>query len=282
MNEQHTTAKDFFIHLGALITLYMSVISLISLLFAIINQVFPDSLSTYGYYNSGESFTIRWTISSLVILFPLYIYLARTIVKDISINVLKKDFWIRKWSKYLTLFLTGAAVVVDLIVVLNTYLGGEISIRFFLKAIVILLIAAFTFYVYVKDNHNNLNILIGIASVVVISAVVGGFLTVGSPAKQRALQFDARRVSDLQSLKYEIENYTQKSKIIPETLKDIVLAGSYISIKDPETKLEYEYSILPDGKYSYRLCANFSTVSTDDYWPHGIGRTCFDLPLTSK
>ncbi len=279
MNEQHTTAKDFFIHLGALITLYVSVISLISLLFAIINQVFPDALYSYGYYGSGESYTIRWTISSLVILFPLYIYLARTITKDIALNPIKKDFWIRKWSKYLTLFLTGGAVIVDLIVLINTFLGGEISARFFLKVIVVLVVAAFTFYVYVKENHKSINLLIGIASAVVLASVVGGFLTVGSPAKQRALEFDRQRVNDLQSLKYEVENYTQRNKMIPESLQDVASANTYISIKDPETKLPYEYAILPDGKFSYRLCANFATVSKDTFWAHDIGRTCFDLPL---
>lgn len=280
MNEQqHTTAKDFFIHLGALITLYVSVISLLNLLFAIINQVFPDALS---YYPSGESYTVRWTISSLVILFPLYIYLARTITKDILANAFKKDLWIKKWTKYLTLFLTGSAVIVDLIVLLNTFLGGEISVRFILKVLAVLIVAGFTFYYHACDTHKNTNVLIGIASALVLASIIGGFLTVGSPAKQRALQFDAQRVSDLQSLKYEIEAYTQRNKKIPESLKDISLTSTYVSIKDPETKAEYEYAILPDGKNSYSLCANFATVSTEDAWQHGIGRTCFDLPLSVR
>lgn len=280
MNEQqHTTAKDFFIQLGALITLYVSVISLINLLFAIINQVFPDALS---YYPSSESYTVRWTISSLVILFPLYIYLARTISKDILVNAFKKDLWIKKWTKYLTLFLTGSAVIIDLIVLLNTFLGGEISIRFILKVLAVLIVTGFTFYYHVYDTHKNTNVLIGIASALVLISIIGGFLTVGSPAKQRALQFDAQRVSDLQSLKYEIEAYTQRNKKIPESLKEISLTNTYVSTKDPETKVEYEYVILPDGMNSYSLCANFATVSTIDAWQHGIGRTCFDLPLSVR
>ncbi len=270
MNEQHSTAKDFFIHLGALVTLYVSVISLLSLLFAIINQIFPDALS---YYPSGESFTVRWTISALVILFPLYIYLARTISKDILVNPFKKDLAIRKWGKYLTLFLTGGIIVGDLITLINTFLGGEIGIRFILKVVAVLLIAGFVFYYYVKDTHKNTNLLIAIASFIVLASIVTGFFTVGSPAKQRAREFDNRRVADLQSIKYQIENFADKKNTLPTKLSDIAGMG-YINTKDPETKAEYEYAVTGAG--TYKLCAVFSTVSVEVYWPHAEGRVCFD------
>ncbi len=270
MNEQHSTAKDFFIHLGALVTLYVSVISLLSLLFAIINQVFPDALS---YYPSGESYTVRWTISALVILFPLYIYLARTISKDIVVSPFKKDIAIRKWGKYLTLFLTGGIIVGDLIVLINTFLGGEIGIRFVLKVVTVLLVAGFVFYYYVKEAHKNANLLIAIASLIVLASIVTGFFTAGSPAKQRAREFDNRRVSDLQSIKYQVENYADRKKALPTKLSDIATAG-YVNIKDPETKAEYEYVVT--GASTYKLCAVFSTDSVDSYWPHTEGKVCYD------
>jgi uncharacterized protein (UPF0333 family) len=278
MNEQHTTAKDFFIHLGALIALYVSVISLLNLLFAIINQVFPDALNSYGYFNSGESYTIRWTISSLVILFPLYVYLARTITKDIAVNAFKKDFWIRKWSKYLTLFLTGGAVVVDLIVLINTFLGGEISVRFILKVLAVLIVAGFTFYAYAKESHKNINLLIGIASAIVLASIIGGFFTVGSPAKQRALQFDSQRQNNLESITYEVQQYASDSGQLPQTLGDLVKTNKYfVDIYDPETEAPYEYIVKNANDYS--LCAVFATASTNDYWKHGVGRTCFDQTI---
>lgn len=274
MNQQHTTAKDFFIHLGGLIALYVSVISLLNLLFAIINHAFPDALSYYRGYD-GDSYTIRWTISSLVILFPLYIYLARTISKDILANAFKKDLWIHKWSKYLTLFLTGGAVIGDLIVLLNTFLGGEISTRFILKVLAVLVVAGFTFYYHACEVHKNTNVLIGIASAIVLTSIVGGFLTVGSPKTQRAIQFDTQRISDLQSISNEIEQYAMDAKGLPKSLGELVKTASYyVNTKDPETKTDYEYIV--KGPQDYALCAVFGTVSTDDYWPHGVGRTCFD------
>ena len=285
MNEKHTTAKDFFIYLGALITLYVSVVSLINLLFAIINSAFPDSLA---YYGSSESYTIRWTISSLVILFPLYVYLARTISKDLIKNTFKKDLWIRKWSRYLTLFLTGAAIVVDLIVLINTFLGGEISTRFILKVVAVLVVAGFTFYAYAKDNHKNINILVGIASVVVLASIVGGFFTVGSPAKQRALQFDAQRVTDLSSIQSYVTQYWQTKGSLPVALADIndTLDTYGMSLTDPRTKTAYEYTVT--GPEAFTLCATFETESEDvgyveKYnWKHGEGRVCFDRKVDTN
>lgn len=280
MNNQTTTAKDFFINLGVLVTLYASVAAVLNLLFSIINSAFPDSLNYYGIYS--DSYSIRFAISTLVILFPLYIYLARYIRKDIEINPFKSDIWIKKWTKYLTLFLTGGAIVTDLIVLINAFLGGEISIRFILKVAAVLLVAGFVFFYYVYEKHKNNNLLIAIASAIVLGSVVGGFLTIGSPKKQRDIQFDQTRISNLQSIKYEIESYAFKNKSIPTSLKDLDASNSYLTIKDPETKEMYEYNILGDGKYSYELCAKFKTVSDAEFWPHQIGRVCFAQPLSIK
>src|SRR3989344_4642503 len=70
------TPKDFFLNLGIVVTLYTSAITFLTLLFEIIDRVFPDALSqgyyTYGYYSSG----IRFAIASLVIMFPLCIIIS--------------------------------------------------------------------------------------------------------------------------------------------------------------------------------------------------------------
>lgn len=281
MNEKNTTAKDFFIHFGALVTLYATVISLVSLLFAIINQVFPDSVSWYG----GDSYTIRWTISSLIIVFPVYIYLARTIAGDARNNPIKREYWIRKWSKYLTLFLTGAAIAVDLIVLINTYLGGEISIRFILKVVALLVVAGFTFYYYAKDSHEKPNTLIAIASVLVVGSIIGGFVAGGSPSTQRALRFDAERRSDLSNIQSQIGWYVDQKKELPKTLADLnETRTSFVTPTDPRTGASYVYEIVDAD--SYKLCATFERTSAEEdtysyaypgeSWKHGVGYTCFD------
>ena len=82
-----TTPKDFFVFIGAMVALYVSAVSLLNLLFEIINASFPDALNfSYDNFSSG----MRWSIASLLIVFPLYIFLSWFINKDLATNPLKK------------------------------------------------------------------------------------------------------------------------------------------------------------------------------------------------
>ena len=178
-----TSPKDFFLTLGALITLYISVISFLSLVFGLINHYLPDAISYDDILG-----TIRWTVSSLLILFPLFIYLSFLVNKDIIIAPEKKNTWIKKWSTYLTLFLTGATVATDLIVLIYTFLGGEITLRFVLKVVVIFITALFVFSYYLDELKNvpkkkdkKVKLYTIIVSVFVFVSIIVGFISVGSP-----------------------------------------------------------------------------------------------------
>jgi hypothetical protein len=102
------TPKDFFLWLGAMIALYGSVISLITLLFQYINYAFPDPLE-YSYvepYSSG----IRFAMASLIVLVPLALVLMRLLRRDMETIPEKKDLWVRRWALVLTVFVGGMRV----------------------------------------------------------------------------------------------------------------------------------------------------------------------------
>ena len=142
-----TAPKDFFVFIGAMVALYASAVSLLNLLFEIINASFPDALHfSYDNFSSG----MRWSIASLIIVFPLYLFLSRFINKDLVGNPQKKNLGIRKWLTYLTLFVAGVTIITDLIILINTFLGGEITARFAFKVLAVLVVAgaAFTYYLY--------------------------------------------------------------------------------------------------------------------------------------
>lgn len=282
-----TTPKDFFLHLAALITLYLSLISFLNLGFAIINHFFPDSLQ---YFDFG--FT-RVAIASLIILFPLHVYLSNLINKDIILIPEKKTLWIKKWSTYLTLFLTGAIIAGDLIILITTFLGGEISMRFIMKVLLVLLTASFVFYVYFYelkriqvDKDMKWNYLWYGASIAVLIFLIGGFVASGSPFSERQRRFDDQRVQDLTTIQYQITNYYQSKNELPKTLTDLNDPLSSFQIPmDPESKQSYEYKNISTN--SFELCANFNLPSRVQNQPaiapgqipsvfiHGSGRVCF-------
>lgn len=293
-----TTPKDFFLHLAALIALYITVPALLSLIFAIINYLAPDQLA--GYFTAHS---IAWPISILIILVPILYVLEWVIIKDVRENSEKKNIWIWRWRIYLTLFLAGAAIAVDLVTLINTYLGGEISARFIYKVLAVIVVsgAVFKYYFFSINEKYKLAKIAKQGSIwggiiLVIAAIIGGFLVVGSPAKQRALRFDDQRVSDLQNIQYQVRNYWQQKGKLPTVLSDLNDSLSYMSVpNDPENKKMYEYTM--KGGASFELCANFALATentsgkggyyngsiaypmypdgANENWKHETGRTCF-------
>ena len=283
-----TSPKDFFLHFGAVITLYVSAISLINLLFEVINTAFPDALENYV---APYSYTMRLSVASLIILYPLYLFLMRTIRVDVEAHPEKREVGIRKWLTYLTLFIAGIAVVVDLITLINTFLGGEISTRFVLKVLVVLVVAGIVFGYYVYDlkvtTSVNLKVIRafrwGTLALVLVS-IIGSFFVIGSPMKQRDLRFDERRTSDLQTIQWQIINYWQQKGVMPKTLADLEDPISGFTVPtDPQKVYQYEYTVGSKSNM-FSLCATFSAESPtgtnyypqNESWNHGVGKVCFD------
>jgi hypothetical protein len=305
MNPQpKTSPKDFFFHLGVLIALYASVIALLNLAFNIINYLAPDKLSNYFSATS-----IAWPISILVVLVPVLYVLEWLIIKGVRINSEKKDIWIRRWRIYLTLFLTGATIVVDLIVLINMYLGGEISLRFILKVLVVLIISGsvFKYYLFTINDKFKLAKFVRIGNawfgvILVLTAIISGLLVIGSPAKQRELRFDEQRVNDLSTIQSYVFQYWQRKQFpaegissLPSSLDQLVAVIPGVTIPvDPENGSPYEYFVVSSAaKGTFELCATFDLPSQSslskpsytnpnfplepDMQKHGAGQTCYNL-----
>ncbi|MDE1975248.1 MAG: hypothetical protein KGI49_01920 [Patescibacteria group bacterium] len=309
----HTTPKDFFLHLGATVALYAVAIAIINLAFSVINYAFPDKLA--GYFYAGS---VIWPVSMLIILVPLLYVLEWLIARDIVKMPEKREVWVRRWRIYLTLFLTGATIIIDLIALLNTYLNGEITTRFGLKVLAVFVIAAvvFAYYILAKATGGSgvvvwRRILAWAGLVVTLGVIVGGFVIVGSPAKQRALRFDQTRVNDLTNIQWQVISYWQSKGSLPASLSD--LSDSVTGFKaptDPETGAAYDYTVTnqvtraSSSMPGFELCAVFGEPSTDyqnrgaynssggvimptvavypgqgDNWEHQAGKTCFDRTI---
>lgn len=309
MNQQNkTTPKDFFYHLTATIALYAGIIALINLSFSVINYYFPDALAGYFYAN-----TVAWPISMLIVLVPILYVLEWLIKKDIRSIPEKAEIWVRRWRIYLTLFLTGAVIAGDLVVLINTYLNGEISSRFVFKVLAIIIILGIVFAYYILEKINPYSkvkaTLSYIGFAIVAVAIVSGFIAVGSPTKQRNMRFDSQRVYDLQNIQSQVVSYWQQKGELPTTLENLKDPLSYSVIPvDPENKTSYVYS-RKGGPFSFELCATFalpyedtqgkgsygygqggmyttraypSPIGLEDNWKHQAGLSCFTRTIDTE
>lgn len=303
-----TTPKDFFLYIGSMTALYASAVSLLNLLFEIINASFPDVLNfSYDYFSSS----MRWSIASLIIVFPLYIFLSWFINRDLAANPQKKNLGIRRWLTYLTLFIAGVTIITDLIILINTFLGGEITSRFAFKVLAVLIVAgaAFAYYIYdlrrdVGQKSRKIKLLVWVVSFGVLASIIGGFFIMGSPAALRMKRFDERRVSDLQNIQYQAVNFYQRKGSLPNTLDELKdpISGFTIPV-DPGDNASYGYEKVAD--LSFKICANFSLNSdtlidskggisrpvpvssklgflVNENWQHKKGYVCFDRKIDKE
>lgn len=148
----YLSAREAFIYLVLFTCLYLSSWSFGSLLFEFIGRAFPDPLTQYGYYDQSG---VRMAVSMLVVAFPIYLWLSRLTLGEIRRDPDKKTSKIRKWLTYLTLFVAAGFIIGSLIALLFNLLGGEMTVRFFLKVLSVLLIAGMIFGYYLWDLRSD-------------------------------------------------------------------------------------------------------------------------------
>ena len=146
------SARDAFVYLVLFATLYYTAFHLGSLLFDLVNVTFPDPATGRDYAFFGSS--MRWSVASLLIAFPVFAFMAHRISRDIERNPIKRLSPVRRWLTYLTLYLAAIALICDFTTLVYNLLGGEIGVRFVLKVLVVAAIAGSVFGWYLRDLRN--------------------------------------------------------------------------------------------------------------------------------
>lgn len=291
MENRHTTAKDFFLHLGVMVSLYTIVISFLNLVFKIVNQSFPEVVTYYGYFRSGSQISLP--VATLIIVFPIFIVLSYLVQKTYLESPEKKDLPIRRWLTYITLFVAGIILAGDLVTVLYKFLDGQdLTLGFLLKALSVLLVSGLVFGYYLNDIREKIpaarrKFWAIVSGIVILVFIILGFSVIGSPQTQRLLRYDDQKISDLQNLQWQVINYWQMNGSIPETMPNIAI--------DQQSKKAYEYR--KTGAMTFELCADFNKennmqnrsliegayykggVTANDAWDHASGRGCFQRTI---
>lgn len=273
-------ARDAFLYLLAFVTLGIWAIALVWLADALADRAFPSALDqSYMAYSFRES--IAGQLASLLVAFPIYVFVSSTILKQTHQRPESLDSGVRKWLTYIALVVTAVTLVGDGVWFLRAFLVGDLTTRLIAKTIVLLIVAGGIFWYYLGsvrgqdvDNHDRAFGLAAIAGVAI--AIVLGFVGIGSPGYERQLAMDTRRVEDLEAIESSISLYYQRTRALPATLYDLPRASGYLN--EPGSTTTYGY--IRESASRYKLCANFDTSDTGDRhprWPHRAGETCFPL-----
>jgi len=306
-------ARDGFIYLLSYATLLISSLALNFLIKGIINNYVPDALDKTGFLaNNGE---LIGFLAALLIGFPIFLYINVLANKMLISKKMVHDTGVRRWLIYLTLVVVILIIIWQLVALFMAFLSGTLAIRFLWHTLVTLLIAGAVlgyqwwhlmfFDGSKKDSGSLFKLFEWLIVVVVVGALVWGFMIMDSPAVQRAKRFDDMRVNSLLSLQESVQifyGYDENSgnHRLPADLNELTndprVYLEKASLTDPATDQSYEYKIIDET--NYELCAVFETDSSISKsnmistprsfapelagfkgFDHGIGHTCFQLPV---
>jgi len=142
------SARDAFWYLLMFGTLYVSLYHLGDLSFGLVNLALPDELDGNGLYlRSG----IRWSTAALIVGFPVFLFAAIKISREVAAEPTRLNSAVRKWLTQLTLLVAAAVLVGDSMTLVFSLLGGELTLRFVLKVLIVAIIAGAAFGYYMAS-----------------------------------------------------------------------------------------------------------------------------------
>lgn len=288
------SARDAFFYLLIFSTLSIWTIALGSLAFTLIDRWFADPLFQ-GYGQTFSTSTVTTSIASILVAFPLYLLISRTVLREAAADPDKLDSNVRKWLTYMALVVAASVFMGDLITALAYLLRGELTSVFFAKSLVVLVLSTGVFWYYfgglrkveaTTGRFNRDRTMATAGTAIVVAMIALGFLQLGAPGVQRKFVADRQRVQKLYLLSSAVRNYWQThGSQLPASLGEV--PGTYT---DPITHQAFEY--LPTQGSQYQLCAVFAAASQSendnqpsrtnpDAWSHPAGRYCFPLDATA-
>jgi hypothetical protein len=147
----HLSARDAFLYMLMFGALYVSAFNLGRMLFAFINRAFPLT----PFETTAAAGTIRWTTASLIIAFPLFLWLAVKLSRELAVEPARRQSAIRRWLIYLTLLVAASFIVGDAITLVYSLLSGDTTLRFMLKVVVVGAITGVTFGYFLRAARSD-------------------------------------------------------------------------------------------------------------------------------
>ena len=294
MTKKASSAQHAFLYLTAFITLGFVGFGVGNLCFEIINFVFPES-TDYSSFTSFQS-SLKFSIAAILVTAPIFFFLTKLINQHLKTNQLEYDSAIRKWLTYIALFIASALLIGDFIGTIFGFLDGELTVRFVLKALTILVIAGLIFGYYFTDIRSDKPQAKGMAWSIVFWAVVGipfvgTFFVIENPKITKLKKIDMQITRGLDALQSQVRFFSQEKDLLPADTKELHELQGRPNIDGYTASLRKTHNItyqkLDDTKY--KLCATFQRNNQNDpenkdresfltsEWRHEKGQHCFEF-----
>jgi hypothetical protein len=239
------------------------------IVFELINKYVPDFL-VYSYQGGFNDSQLKFAFSALLISAPIYFFCSYFLEKNVKKGNLSLSNSLRKWLLYLIIFISSVVIMGWLIGLLTNFLGGELTLKFALRALSAIVISALILGFYVYEIRRNkaektpsaVKLYTIIFVIIVGASLVLSLFSMESPQKAREKRLDNLILNSFDSISMAIDTHYNDKAGLPEELSD--LNSEFLQFEqmhDPQTKEMFAYNILDEK--TYELCANFRTETTE-------------------
>ncbi len=295
--------KFAFFYLLSLAALVFMAVSTGMAIFQIINKFIPDVLNEYSGRFNDEA--IKFAISALIISTPIFYVISKIIYKNLFLGLLGKDSGVRRWLTYFILLVSSIVMIGWAIAIINNFLDGELTLKFALKALTALIIAAaiFSFYLYdirrkevVSKKDIVIKIYFFVSLVIVVAIFIVALFAFESPRETRNRKIDEETVKNFYTIDNCVDEYFISKKNLSEDFNEIIDNCGFAFSKNVSEQIEskqIKYNKITDEKYE--LCANFNSsnkerMEKDQYFPgseqkknlHDSGWQCLERKVNEN
>ena len=261
--------KYAFYYLLSLVALIFLSVSVVMIVFEIIDRSVFDSLSYYGSVNNQKS--LRFGISAILVSAPIFFLCVGFINKGLKRGEIGKDSLLRSWLTYLILAVSAVIILGSFVGIINSFLSGEMTLKSILRLLTIIVVSAlvFSFYLYdirrneIKNKDGIIKKFFFSALVLIVIVFASSWFFVDSPRVAREIKIDQKLLNNIYSAESYVNIYYEKEKSLPESLEDLIIVVDGVMFEDnminPRTGERISYSKL--GEDEFELCADFKTDS---------------------
>ncbi len=150
-SDQSEHSRDAFYYLLNFLTLGFWTISLGQIFYVLISHWLPDpaKISSYYFYRSVRD-EISWQVATVLVTFPLFLFIHRLIGRQLAQRPDLYDSGVRKWLTYIALVIAATVLLADGIWFLQALLKGDLTLRFILDTLVLLVLGGGVFAYYLS------------------------------------------------------------------------------------------------------------------------------------
>jgi hypothetical protein len=278
-------ALDAFLNLLSLISLGWLAQAFGAVCFQLIGKYLGDIGDAYATQNFSEPF-LKYGIAALIVITPVYFGAVNVLHVQYKKGGLNHNSGVYRWLTYLMLLVSSLTIVGSLVTLITSFLNGNYTLPFLSKVATVIIIAGFIFGYYLYDLRRKdyskkdlVSIIVGsIVGVLIAAALVGGFMSVDSPAQARIKLEDSKTEQAMGQITYSIANLYGGNQKLAETydLQDLI-SGSNL----PTKNITYRRVSVTE----FELCADFNAKAANLYYAdktypwfnHEAGHQCYTI-----